>query len=229
MSNDIYKDYSAILEQQNEAKKELRKKITNYQTMSKNGNTNTISLENEIEKDMKKISTKISELENAYSNSNAPSYIPSNELDKRQKDIQKLRTDFGEIDNSYKNIKNEKYSFKGKRDGPYELDENLKNMSNAELRQAQKEKIKKQDDQIVDIIQDVKKGRVLAKEAGHIIEEQNKQLDDLQDEVDMLDSRFKRGIKRFENYVAQQSGCCITIILIVEVVGAFLIYFLLVN
>ena len=175
MSNDIYKDYSAILEQQNEAKKELRKKITNYQTMSKNGNTNTISLENEIEKDMKKISTKISELENAYSNSNAPSYIPSNELDKRQKDIQKLRTDFGEIDNSYKNIKNEKYSFKGKRDGPYELDENLKNMSNAELRQAQKEKIKKQDDQIVDIIQDVKKGRVLAKEAGHIIEEQNKQ------------------------------------------------------
>ena len=229
MSKEIYSNYSVIIEQQKEAKKELGKKITNYQTMIQSGSSNTISIENGIEKDIQNLKSKKSELENAYSITNAPSFIPTNELDKRQKDIQQLGNDVSELENSYKNIKNQKYSFKGKMSENYELDDNLKNLSNSELRQAQQEKIKQQDNQIGDIIVDVKKGRVLAKEAGHTLEEQNKQLDELQEEVDQLDSKFKRGIKRFENYVVQQKTCCLTIILIIEIVGAFLIYFFLIN
>ena len=109
----------------------------------------------------------------------------------------------------------------------YQLSEDMKNMTNAELYQQQQLKIKEQDLQLDDIFLDVKKGRVLAKEAGKIMDEQNKQLDELQDDIDRLDSKLKRGAKRFENYVAKQSGCCIVIILILEFIAGFLIVFLL--
>ena len=79
---------------------------------------------------------------------------------------------------------------------------------------------------IDDIAMDVKKGKVLAREAGVIIKDQNAQLDDLQEEMDKLDSNFQKGIKRFQNYAKKQSGCCITIILILEIVATFLIFYL---
>ena len=53
---------------------------------------------------------------------------------------------------------------------------------------------------IDDVILDVKKGRILAKEAAHIIDDQKKQLDNLQEDIERLDSRLQRGMKRFENY-----------------------------
>ena len=100
-------------------------------------------------------------------------------------------------------------------------------MSNAELYQQQQLKLKDQDQQLDDIFLDVKKGRVLAKEAGQIMDEQNKQLDELQDDIDRLDSKLKRGAKRFQNYVAKKSGCCIVVILIIELIAGFLFVLLL--
>ena len=49
-----------------------------------------------------------------------------------------------------------------------------------------------------DVILNVKKGRVLPKEVAHIIDDQNKQLDTLQEDIDRLDSRMQRGIKRLK-------------------------------
>jgi hypothetical protein len=64
--------------------------------------------------------------------------------------------------------------------------------------QLQKDKIEQQDKVIDDVILDVKKGRVLAKEVAHIIDDQNKQLDNLKGDIDRLDSRMQRGIKRLK-------------------------------
>ena len=93
--------------------------------------------------------------------------------------------------------------------------------------QLQQQKIKDQEQQLDNIFLDVKKGRVLAKEAGQIMEEQNKQLDELQKDIDKLDSKLVRGAERFQNYAAKKSGCCISIILVIELVAGILIYFLL--
>ena len=71
-------------------------------------------------------------------------------------------------------------------EGDYQPTEEMKTMSNSELLMFQKDKIKDQDKQIDDITLDVKKGRVLAKEAQHTMEEQNKQLDQLQEDIDKL-------------------------------------------
>ena len=49
----------------------------------------------------------------------------------------------------------------------------------------------------------------------------------LQEDIDRLDSRLKRGAKRFENYVAKKSGCCIVVILVLEFIAGILIYTLI--
>jgi hypothetical protein len=192
-------------------------------------NTNTTDFEGEIRRDIKKIKDKNDELSNAYSNSNAPSTIQMIELDRRQKEIQLLKNSIKDEENNFLTVVKSKYSYKGNNSGEYIPTDEMKGMTNKELLVLQKDKINQQDKKIDDITLEVKKGRVLAKEAGHIIDDQNKQLDLLQEDMDRLDNRFKRGIKRFENYVSRQSGCCIIIVLIIELVVAFVIYFILGN
>ena len=227
ISKDLYLKFNDIISTQEESSKELRKKISNYQQIVTGGNSNTIKIETEIDGDIRKYKDLLSKLEDAYSNRNAPSQIPAIELDRRQKEIQKLGINIQDIENSYKNVQNQKYSFKGQMPDNYQQTDEMKNMSNSVLVQLQKDKIEQQDKVSDDVILDVKKGRVLAKEAAHIIDEQNKQLDDLQEDIDRLDSRMQRGIKRFENYVSKQSGCCLILTLIAEFVVAVLIYIFL--
>lgn len=224
--SEIYTNYATVIENQQKANKEVIERISNYKKASKD--ENTTSVEMEIEDKLKNIKGFNNQLKDSYSNNKAPSYIFPEELERRQQAIQKLILDTEEIEKTYKTLKKNKYSFKGSKDD-YVPTEEMKYMSNEELMQYQKEKINQQDAKLDDIALDVKKGRVLAKEAGVILKEQNKQLDQLQEDVDRLDSRFQRGIKRFENYVAKSSGCCIMIILIIELVIAFLTFFLLSN
>jgi len=225
-SNAIYLEYNAIIAEKEEKLKNLHKKLSNYK--DKVGtNTNTIALEVEIEKEINSLKEDQRELDNAYSNKNAPSQISTNELDKRQKQIKKLEIGINDAEKSYNEIKDQKYEFKGPNMDNYQLSDDMKNMSNAELYQQQQLKLKDQDQQLDDIFLDVKKGRVLAKEAGNIMDEQTKQLDELQDDIDRLDSKLKRGAKRFQNYVAKKSGCCIVVILIIELIAGFLFVLLL--
>ena len=224
---EFYMNFPGIISKQEEASKEIRKKLSNYQQLV-NGGGNTISIESDIDRDIKKYKDMVNQLDNAYSNRNAPSQMPGMELDRRQKEIQKLNIEIQEIEKSFKNLQNKKYAFKATADDEaYQQSEEMKSMSNTELHQLQKVKVNEQDKMIDDVILDVKKGRVLAKEAGEIIQEQNKQLDQLQEDIDRLDSRMQRGIKRFENYVSKQSGCCIIIILLLELAAAILIFVLL--
>lgn len=224
ISQEIYLDFTNVLNKQKDAIKEIHQKVYQLKGMS---NANTTDFEGEIRRDIKKIKDKNDELSNAYSNSNAPSTIQMIELDRRQKEIQTLKNSIKDEENNFLSVVKSKYSYKGNRSGEYTPTEEMKGMTNNELLALQKEKIHEQDKKLDDITLEVKKGRVLAKEAGHIIDEQNKQLDELQDDIDRLDNRFKKGIKRFENYVSRQSGCCIIIVLIAELVAAFLIFIIL--
>ena len=226
-SNSIYLEFKKIISEQEEKSKNLSGKLTKYKDTIKSG-VNTISFENEIEKEILSLKEAYSELENAYSNRNAPSQIAPQELDRRQKQIKTLDIRINELEKNYEELKSEKYRYKGTgMENEYVLTDDMKNMDNQGLMQLQQKKLKDQDAQLDDIYLDAKKGTVLAKEAGKILEEQNKQLDELQNDMDKLDSRLQRGIKRFKDYAAKQSGCCITFILILELVAGFLIYFLM--
>ena len=226
MSNELYINYESIIKKQKESAKEIVKKINEYHKLISTG-TNTIKMEQDLEQEIKNNKEILSNLENAYNYKNAPISIPPDELDKRQKQIQELRDATLVNERNYKNYKTQKYSYKDKDDGEYKITEDMKTMNNNELLALQKEKLNQQDKMLDDIAMDVKKGKVLAKEAGQVIKQQNVQLDDLEQEIDKLDSNFKKGIKRFENYAKKQNGCCITILIILEIVATLLILFLM--
>jgi len=226
MSNELYMEYESIMTKQKEATNEIVSKVKEYQKIISTG-TNTIKMEQDLEKVINNAKEMSSKLETAYNYKNAPSTIPPLELDRRQKQIQELRDAILENEQKYRNFKNQKYSYKDTSDGNYEITEDMKHMNNNELLLLQKEKLNQQDKMIDDIAMDVKRGKVLAREAGVIIKDQNAQLDDLQEEMDKLDSNFQKGIKRFQNYAKKQSGCCITTILIIELVASILMLTLL--
>ena len=218
MSSPIYLQYSSIIKKQEDNAKNLHKKLSDYNSEAESG-SNTIKIEGDIEKELSSLKEAHRELENAYSNKNAPSQISPNELDRRQKQIQNLGSDIQDIEQNYKQIKNKKYEYKGSKIDNYQPTEEMKTMSNSELLQYQQQKMKKQEDQIDDIIIDVKKGTVLAKETEKILDDQNKQLDELQEDIDKLDSKLKKGAKRFADYAAKKSGYCIVIILVLELIA----------
>ena len=221
MSSPIYLQYSSIIKKQEDNAKNLHKKLSDYNSEAESG-SNTIKIEGDIEKELSSLKEAHRELENAYSNKNAPSQISPNELDRRQKQIQNLGSNIQDIEQNYKQIKNKKYEYKGPKIDNYQPTEEMKTMSNSELLQYQQQKMKKQDDQIDDIIIDVKKGTVLAKETEKILDDQNKQLDELQEDIDKLDSKLKKGAKRFADYAAKKSGYCIVIILVLELIAGIL-------
>ena len=228
MTSDMYTNFNGIITSLGEDNKNILKKIEELRQTLKDGNENTGNLESQIEKDIANFKKTYSDLENGYSNRNAPP-IPSAELDRRQKEIQNLNITLTSLNNAFKETTNLKYSYKvnDRFKGEYKQTEEMKNMSNSELLAYQKDKIKQQDNQIDDITLEVKKGRVLATEAKHQIQDQDKQLDALQEDVDKLDSKMNRVTKKFENYVIQQSTCKIIIILVIEVAIAVLVLMLL--
>ena len=228
MTSDIYSNFNGIITKLGEDYKNIINKISNFNQSINSGNENTGNLESEIQKDIANFKQIYSELENGYSNRNAPP-IPPAELDRRQKEIQKLNINLTSLNDTFQVALQIKYAYKvnDRFKGEYKQTEEMKNMSNSELLAYQKDKIKQQDNQIDDITLEVKKGRVLAKEAKHQLQDQDKELDALQEDVDKLDSKMNRVTKKFENYVIQQSTCKIIIILVIEVAIALISYLLI--
>ena len=113
----------------------------------------------------------------------------------------------------------------------YQLDEQAKNMTNTELLEYQQRKIKDQDQEIEEITGEVKKGKEMGKVIKTNLESQNKLLDDVESGMDNLDSKMSRTKKKFDNYVANSSSCCLTIVIILEIgaMGLMLYYIMTGN
>lgn len=224
--SEYYSQFNSKISEINETEKKVRSSLDKLRVqIAQDPKSPTANEEGQIRRQINEMKDLTNKLEEAYNNRNVPSGFPGPELDRRQKEIQNIKIRMTGIDQGFQDVLDKKYGFVSTRnyDGYAESDE-MKGMSNSELLQYQKEKIQDQDKQIDEITLDVKKGQVMAKEAGHQLDEQNKQLDQLQEDIDRLDSRMKKASKKFENYVAQQSGCKIIFILILELAAALAIY-----
>ena len=84
--------------------------------------------------------------------------------------------------------------------------------------QLQENKLKEQDDQIDDIIVDVKKGTVLADNLQHELKDQSKKIEQVNEDMDMVDNRMKKLTKRFQHYVKNSSYCCLCSFFFLEAV-----------
>ena len=217
-----YTNYKEYVSQINDLEKKIRQGLTTFKQQS--GKGPTLQIEAEIKDLLKQYKELYTNLETAYSRRNVPGGFPELTIDERQKEIQKFGINYNNMDKDYKNVEENKYKFKNEIQEDYSQKEEYKNMTTGELMVVQKNKLKDQDKQIDDITLDVKKGTQLAKNAGHVMKEQNKQLEQMNQDIDRTKDNMNKLTGRFESYVAKFSMCKMITILIIElIIGAVII------
>ena len=225
---DYYKNYKEFIQELSTMEKQITGELSDYREKVSNGSP-TIDTEVNIRNHFKSLSEKLDTLEEAYNNRNAPSGYPYQELDRRQKEIQSYRIRLNDMRKQFNVLHNKKYSYQNKNDEDYSQKEEFKDADIDELLYMQKKKLDNQDDRMEEITLDVKKNITLAKNAGHVMKEQNKKLEQIGEDIDNTDDKMKTLTKRFQNYARRQSWCCLLLILILELGVAIGAYYFLVN
>ena len=225
---DYYKNYKDFIQELSTMEKQITGELSDYREKVSNGSP-TIDTEVNIRNHFKSLSEKLDTLEEAYNNRNAPSGYPYQELDRRQKEIQSYRIRLNDMRKQFNVLHNKKYSYQNKNDEDYSQKEEFKDADIDELLYMQKKKLDNQDDRMEEITLDVKKNITLAKNAGHVMKEQNKKLEQIGEDIDNTDDKMKTLTKRFQNYARRQSWCCLLLILIIELGVAIGAYYFLVN
>lgn len=179
--------------------------------------TNTIKLEQAIRNNISEYDKKRELLLSAHEKNSGN--LPSKEQERRRQIIQNLKLNLDRMKMKFEGLIKSKYGYQVNEEkyDNYQIDEQAQNMNNRELLEYQEKKIAKQDEKIDEIIGLTKQGKVVAKEIKNNLENQNKLLDNVEDDMDNLDSKMARTKKKFEKYVAKSSTCCLTIIIILEV------------
>ena len=226
MGDDYHTNYNELIS----IEKTLNAQMTELQKCVE-GKTNSVKLEMKI-KDNIMAHQKKREALNALNEKTGPS-LPGKEEEKRRKNINTAKLNLDRIKMTFESLTKRKYEYKiveGKYEN-YQLDEQAKNMTNTELLEYQQRKIKDQDQEIEEITGEVKKGKEMGKVIKTNLESQNKLLDDVESGMDNLDSKMSRTKKKFDNYVANSSSCCLTIVIILEIgaMGLMLYYIMTGN
>lgn len=148
---------------------------------------NTIKFEGQLQQKLTDFKTQLQRLETLYkdkTNSECKN-LPPREYDNRVKEIHNLLMNHDRMKMKFDSLKQRNYSYKGNTDkyDNYEEDDQMKNMGTEELLKYQEQKIQNQDEQIEQIIGDVKTGKVLAKQIGQDLKDQNEMLDELDQDV----------------------------------------------
>lgn len=217
MSKEYYSNYKAIITELTEQEKSIRADLESYKSTIDKG-ANTRDIEDKIKNALKNFKDTVDKLADAYSSRNAPPNMPENTLSARQTEIKKFQISYDEMSKQSTKLNDDKYSYKNQITEDYRNKEEYKGMGVGELQEVQDRKLKEQDDHIAEITKDVKKGTVLASNVTHEIKDQNKKIVVVNEDMDRVDSRMNKLTKRFQNYVAKSSVCCLGFVLALDIV-----------
>lgn len=217
MYKEYFTNYKSFISELQDQEKNLRNDLTTYKEKIGKGE-NTIDFENKFTDSLTKFKKSVEKLNEAYSSKNVPSTMPENIVDARQKEINQLKNNYDEINKDYKKLNDDKYSFKGHITEDYHNKEEFQGKSTEELLLMEKDKLNQQNDKIDLITTDAKKGTQMAKNLRHELKDQTKKIEQVNEDIDMADSRMKRLTERFGKYGKKASICCLGIFLLIEAV-----------
>ena len=104
---------------------------------------------------------------------------------------QQFEIEYTELIKNFSKLRNKKYKFKDEIDEDYAEKEEYKDMTPRELMELEQKRLEEQDKRLAEITEDVVKGRKIANEMKVILKEQNKQLDQIGEDMDRTDERMK--------------------------------------
>ena len=228
MSKEYYSNYKTIINELTEQEKSIRADLESYKSTIDKG-ANTRDIEDKIKNSLKNFKDTIDKLADAYSTRNAPANMPDNTLSARQTEIKKFEISYNEMSKQSAKLNDDKYSYKDQITEDYRNKEEYKNMGVGELMEVQDKKLQEQEDHLGEIIQDVKKGDAMAKNLTHELKDQNKKIEVINEDMDRVDSRMNKITKRFQNYVAKSSVCCLGFVLALDIVILGLLIWIFTN
>lgn len=223
-----YTEYRDFCRELDDIQKTIKNELLAYKSKMNND-----SVTIDIEKNIKNLLQHYNELKNnlseAYSGRNAPSGYPLKELDKRQKEIQQFGFNYEKLQKEYKSLENEKYRFKGEINEDYSQKEEYKYLNTGELLTLEKNKLNNQDEKLESITLDVKKNTQLAKYTGHVLKEQNKKLEQINEDIDRTEEKMNKLTNRFKTYASNLSWCKLIFIILIELAIGLVAYLVLFN
>ena len=224
---DYFMGYATIKEDITKLKEEIYGDLSKYKVKIGN-NENTIGCENNLKQKLDNYKDIIEKLDEAYNSDDIPSNIPQNTLIKRQDEIKKFLNSYDEMKKDFGQLYDKKYSSKIQITEDYRNKEELKGLSTGDLLLLKEKKLKEQDETIDQITSDAKKGTQMAKNLQHEFKEQTKKITEINEDMDMLDTRMNKLTKRFNKYAAKSSTCCLCIVFWCDV-AVFVLLLVLFN
>jgi len=228
-NNNYYLNYKDFIKQIGDLGKNIKTELGNFKQKISSNDISTNNEEKSIDENLKQYKKLLDDLSDAYQLSKIPSEIPEIELDKRLKEIQQFEIEYTELIKNFSKLRNKKYKFKDEIDEDYAEKEEYKDMTPRELMELEQKRLEEQDKRLAEITEDVVKGRKIANEMKVILKEQNKQLDQIGEDMDRTDERMKGLTSRMSKFIARQSTCCLIIILVIEIIVALAFYFWFFN
>ena len=228
-NNNYYLNYKDFIKQIGDLGKNIKTELGNFKQKISSNDISTNNEEKSIEDNLKQYKKLLDDLSDAYQLSKIPSEFPEKELDKRLKDIQQFEIEYTELIKNFSRLRDKKYKFNDVINEDYAEKEEYKDMTPRELMELEQKRLEEQDKRLAEITEDVVKGRKIANEMKVILKEQNKQLDQIGEDMDRTDERMKGLTSRMSKFIARQSTCCLIIILVIEIIVALAFYFWFFN
>jgi chromosome segregation ATPase len=227
--NNYYSNYMDFIKQIGDLGKNIKTELGNFKQKISSNDISTNNEEKSIDENLKQYKKLLDDLSDAYQLSKIPSELPEIEVDKRLKEIQQLEIEYTELIKNFSKLRNKKYKFNDEIKEDYTEKEEYKDMTPRELMELEQKRLEEQDKRLAEITEDVVKGRKIANEMKVILKEQNKQLDQIGEDMDRTDERMKGLTSRMSKFIARQSTCCLIIILVIEIIVALAFYFWFFN
>lgn len=216
---DYYIDFNTKIGELENLEKKIKQELNSFK--QKTGDkSSTYELENQIKSLLKKYKELHSTFEIAYSRKNIPGGMPELTIDSRQKKIQTFLINYNEMEKYFHELEKEKYKFKDEITEDYSQKAEYKDLTAQELIVIEKNKLKEQDQKMDDIVIDAKKGAVLAENVHVVAKEQNKQIAQINEDMDRNKDNMDKLSGRFEKYVAGFSMCKMVFALVIELIIA---------
>ena len=199
MISEYYANYKSFISDLTNKEKILRKDIESFKIALGN-NSNTISIHIKLEKDLKSFKELVDQLQDAYNSTNVPNSIPEMILDKRQKEINTFLTSYKSMNEEFTKLIDDKYSFKGMIEEDYKDKEEYKNKDAKELTKLAKDKMKKQDEILDQILNITKESNNNMQNVNAKIQKDKEPKKDTNKQTDKEESKIKKFTQKIKNF-----------------------------
>ena len=199
MISEYYTNYKSFISDLTNKEKILRKDIESFKIALGN-NSNTISIHIKLEKDLKSFKELVDQLQDAYNSTNVPYSIPEMILDKRQKEINIFLASYKSMNDEFTKLIDDKYSFKGMIEEDYKDKEEYKNKNAKELTKLAKDKMKKQDEILDQILNITKESNNNMQNVNAKIQKDKEPKKDTNKQTDKEESKIKKFTQKIKNF-----------------------------